>query len=173
MFSLFRRSRIPFMALLTGCLLLPACQRAADGLAERASGGAVSIARDGDSVVLKTAEGQMTMQGGESLPLPGDFPGDVYLPRDYVINSVMDLEGVNVVGLHAPGKVPALFADARKAMAEHGWKETMAMQHSVDSAMLAFEKPGDGDAGRGAMLAFNDSGEQGVSLSVQLRRGTQ
>lgn len=154
-------------------LLLSGCQRASDSMVERASGGQLKVERDGDTVVLKTAEGEMTMQGGESLPLPKGFPDDVYLPDGYAINSVMDLEGVNVLGLHAPGKVPGLFADAREAMAAHGWKETMAMQHSADSAMLAFEKSGDGDRARNAMLAFNDGGEQGVSVSVQLRSGSQ
>jgi hypothetical protein len=152
-------------------LLLGGCQRAADSLVERASGGKVEIERKGDAVVLKTAEGQMLVQGGDSLPLPKGFPADVYLPEGYAINSVMDLDGVNVLGLHAPGKVSGLFADAREAMAASGWKETMAMQHSVDSAMLAFEKAGDGDPPRSAMLAFNEGGEQGVSLSVQLRSG--
>lgn len=173
MASMFLRSRFLPVAMALGCLLLAGCQRAADTMIERASGGQVEIERDGDTVVLKTAEGQMTMQGGDSLPLPKGFPEDVYLPRGYAINSVMDLEGVNVIGLHAPGKVPGLFADAREAMAAQGWKETMAMQHSVESAMLAFEKPGDGGAARGAVLAFNDSGEQGVNVSVQLRSGSQ
>lgn len=142
------------------------CQRAADGAVERASGGRVEIERDGDAVVVKSATGQVAVQGGDSLPLPATFPKDVYLPEGYAINSVMDLEGVNVLNLRAPGKVPTLFADAREAMAGHGWKETMAMQHSVDSAMLAYEK-----AERSATLAFNDGGEHGVSLSVQLNPG--
>lgn len=173
MASRFTRIRFLLAALGMTGLLLAGCQRAADGMVERASGGKVEIDRKGDSVVLKTAEGQMTVQGGDSLPLPKDFPKDVYLPDGYTINSVMDLDGVNVLGLHAPGNVPGLFADARETMVAQGWKETMAMQHSVDSAMLAFEKSGGEGQPRSAMLAFNDGGEQGVTLSVQLRSGAQ
>ena len=159
-------------AFVVALVLLAGCQRAADGLAEgaieRASNGEVELERDGDKVTLKTEQGQMTMQAGESLPLPANFPKDVYLPDDYAVNSVMDLEGVNVLSLRAPGKVPALFADARAAMARQGWKETMAMQHSVDNALLAFEKEQ-----RAATLSFNDDSEDGVVLGVQLRSGRQ
>lgn len=149
------------------CLLSAGCQRAADGLAdsaiERASGGQVKVDRDGDVVRLKTPEGEMTVQGGDSLSLPGTFPDDVYLPAGYAINSVMDLNGISMVNLRAPGRVPGLFADARKAMADQGWSETMAMQHSADSGILAFEK-----ASRGATLAFSDGGDADVAVSVQL-----
>jgi hypothetical protein len=160
------------LALVAG-LSATGCQRASDAMVERASGGQVAIERDGDTVVLKGADGQMTLQGGDALPLPKEFPRDVYLPEGYAINSVMDLQGVNVIGMQAPGKVAGLFADAREAMVAQGWKETMAMQHSVDSAMLAFEKPGGGSEPRSAMLAFNDAGSDGVTLSVQLRTPPQ
>lgn len=171
MSSQFRLS--PCVAVLAVALVLPAgCQRTADNLAEgaieRASNGKVEVERDGDKTTLKTARGEMTMQAGESLPLPASFPKDVYLPGDYAVNSVMDLEGVNVLSLRAPGKVPALFADARAAMAAQGWKETMAMQHSVDNALLAFEKEQ-----RAATLSFNHDGDDGVILGVQLRSSRQ
>lgn len=160
---------------LLACLLLPGCQRAADSMTEAAmeaaTGGKVKVDRDGDKVVFKTADGEMVVQGGDVLPLPEDFPGDVYLPDGYTVNSVMDLQGVSVVGMRAPGKVTALFADARKRMAEQGWKETVAMQHSADSAMLAFEKGADGDR-REAMLSFGEDGDS-VQVSVQLRKERQ
>jgi hypothetical protein len=155
--------------LVLACVLLlsAGCKRAADGLAdtaiERASGGQVKVDRDGDTVRLKTPEGEMTVQGGEALPLPETFPEDVYLPKDYAINSVMDINGMSMVSMRAPGRVPGLFADARKAMVDQGWKETMAMQHSSDSGILAFEKDT-----RGATLAFSDAGDADVAVSVQL-----
>lgn len=168
MFTSGRRCMLVAVAMLG----LVGCQRSADSLAdgaiERASGGQVKVERDGDTVTVATADGQSIVRSGESLSLPEAFPGDVYLPDGYAINSVMDLEGVNVLNLRAPGKLSGLFADAREAMAGHGWKETLAMQHSVDSAMLAFEK-----GERNAMLAFSNGGDQGVSLSVQLSAGKQ
>lgn len=173
MASIDLRSSFHGLLALTLVFAASGCQRASDAMIERASGGQVAIERDGETVVLKGKDGEMTIQGGDGLALPKAFPEDVYLPRGYAINSVMDLQGVNVIGLQAPGKVPGLFADAREAMAAQGWKETMAMQHSADSAMLAFEKPGSGDEPRSAMLAFNDGGDESVTLSVQLRSTRQ
>lgn len=169
--STFFRIQPRILAIGLACVLLPTgCQKAADRMTEdaieRASDGQVKIERDGDKVVLKTADGQVTMQGGDALPLPAAFPKDVYLPGDYAVNSVMDLEGVSMVSLRAPGKVPGLFADARESMVAQGWKETMAMQHSVESAMLAFEKEQ-----RAATLSFSDDGDAGVAVGVQLRDG--
>ena len=159
-------------AVLLACALA-GCQRAAedatDRAIERAGDGHIVVDRDGNRIALKTADGDVAVTGGDALPLPEDYPGDVYLPEGYAINSVMDLEGVDVLGLRAAGKVSDQFAAARKAMAGHGWKETMAMQHSADSAMLAYEKPVEGGDPRVAMLSFRDDGEGGVMLSVQLR----
>ena len=109
-------------------------------------------------------------EAGASLPLPSDFPQDVYLPERYAVNSVMDLPDVSVVNLSAPGEVSALFSAARARMQAQGWTQTLAAQHSTDAAMLAFEKPVDG-ARRGATLSFNRSNGGGqVVVGVQLRR---
>lgn len=137
----------------------------ADAAIERASDGKVKIDRDGDRMTIKTDQGEMAVQSGEALPLPKDFPGDVYLPPDYRINSVMDLGGAKVLSLQADGKVSVLFDAARTAMDKQGWKQTMAMQNSTDTAMLAYEKDK-----RAAVLSFNEnSGDAGVTMSVQLR----
>lgn len=141
----------------------------ADAAIERASGGKVKVDRDGDRMTIKTDQGEMAVQSGEALPLPKDFPGDVYLPPGYRINSVMDLGGAKVLSLQADGKVSVLFDAARAAMDKQGWKQTMAMQNSTDTAMLAYEKDQ-----RAAVLSFNDnSGDSGVTMSVQLRDKSQ
>ena len=160
-------------ALACAALCLAGCQRAADAATEaaieHASGQKVEVDRDGDSVSFKTEQGELNMQAGESLPLPADFPKDVWLPKTYDVNSVMDMAGVQVVSVRAQGKVSGLHADARAAMAQAGWKQTMSMQHSADNAMLSFEK-----AERAAVLSFNRGGSDGdVVMSVQLRQGRQ
>ena len=119
---------------------------------------------------MRTADGDASSRAGDSLPLPTDFPADVYLPGEYAVNSVMDLHGVSMVSLTAPGEVSPLFKAARAGMEARGWTQTLAAQHSVDSAMLAFEKPA-GGAMRGATLSFNrlNGGDQ-VIVGVQLRQ---
>lgn len=100
----------------------------------------------------------------EPLVLPADFPADVYLPGDYTVGSVLDVDGVRVVSVTADGRVPALFADARTAMAAQGWRQTLSMQHSGDDAMATFEK-----GARAAVLSFAAQPGGDVVLSVQLR----
>ena len=109
------------------------------------------------------------MQRGEALPLPKDFPGDIYLPQDYRINSVMDRGDMQVISLQAPGRVSGLFGAARDSMDRQGWKQTMAMQDSTDNALLTYEKEK-----RAAVLSFNGGqGMRGVTMSVQLRNEQQ
>lgn len=105
--------------------------------------------------------------GGGTLALPDDFPGDVYLPADYRINSLMDRGAMRVVSLQAPGQVSTLFGDARASMDQRGWKQTMAMRDATDSALLTYEK---GD--RAAVLSFNEDRSGGVTINVQLRDAT-
>ena len=167
-------SFLPSLLVAVALLALAGCQRAdnrlADATIERALQGRAAAERDGDAVASRAAEGGPSTRAGESLPLPADFPGDVYLPADYAANSVMDLHGVSMVSLSAPGDVSTLFKAARDGMRAQGWTQTLAAQHSVDAAMLAFEKPAEGER-RGATLSFNrhNGGDQ-VIVGVQLRQ---
>lgn len=166
-------SRCPLV--LSACLILSlaACQKAADAAAEtaieRASGQKVDVDRDGDRMRIKTADGELNMQSGKALPLPADFPKDVYLPGRYAVNSVMDMGGTQMISVATNGEVSGLFTDAQHAMGQEGWKQTMSMQHSADSAMLSFEK-----GERAAVLSFNQGeGDNGVVMGVQLREENQ
>ncbi|GAA3913510.1 hypothetical protein [Luteimonas lutimaris] len=105
---------------------------------------------------------------GEALPLPADFPDDVYLPPGYRIDSLMDRGNLRVVSLRAPGRVSSLFEAARSSMDERGWKQALAMREGGDSAMLSYEK-----ADRTTVLSFSDAGDDrgAVAVSVQLRSG--
>lgn len=149
----------------------PGCQRAGDPFAEAAIERATRTQIEAARGALPAEQGGTgTEQAGRSLPLPTHFPGDIYLPRGYRVNSVMDLQDVSVLSLSAPGQVDALFADARASMQAQGWRQTLSAQHSVDAAMLAFEK----DAGpglRSTTLSFNrNHGDDRVIVGVQLRQ---
>ena len=168
---------MPFMRLLLLSFAISAClggcRKAADAATETAietaSGNKVDVERDGDKVTYKTEEGEMTMQGGVDLPLPADFPKDVYLPKTYAVNSVMDMGGMRMVALMAPEPVPALFNAADETMKQHGWKQVTAMQHAGGNAMLAFEKEQ-----RHVSLSFNRNRQgAGTLVSVQMREDTR
>lgn len=148
-----------------------ACQKAGESAAdvaiERATG--VKVDRDGDQVTLRSADGELAIRSGESVALPQDFPSDIYLPADYQVNSVMDLQDVSMVSLTAPGQVSTLFAAAREAMQAQGWTQSMSAQHSSDTAMLAFEK-GEAEQRRSTTLSFNrNNGDEHVIVGVQLQ----
>jgi len=167
-------SYLPSILAAVALLALAGCQRDEDRLTqaaiERASHGRADVDRDGRQVALRAGDGGVAMRAGESLPLPADFPADVYLPDGYAVNSVMDLQGVSMVSLSAPGELSSLFKAAREGMQAQGWTQTLSAQHSVDAAMLAFEKPADG-ARRSATLSFNrNNGDDRVTVGVQLRQ---
>lgn len=152
---------------ITACL--GGCDKAADvateAAIETASGQKVDVERDGNKVTYKTEEGEMTMEGGVDLPLPPDFPKDIYLPKTYAVNSVMDMGGMRMVALMTREPVPALFNSASAAMKQQGWKQVTAMQHAGGNAMLAFEKDK-----RHVSLSFNSNRQgAGTVVSVQMR----
>lgn len=167
--------RVACLSLACLVVLLPCgCQRAVDRLTEAAIQRAtVGAGGDAGGADARGRGPATSADAAESLPLPDGFPRDVYLPRGYAVNSVVDLQDVSVLSLSAPGEVSSLFGSARAAMRAQGWRQTLAAQHSVDAAMLAFEKDADGQLRR-TTLSFNRShGEDRVIVGVQLRRDLQ
>lgn len=167
--------RVACLSLVCLAMLLPSgCQRAGDRLTEAAIQRAtVGAGGDAGGIDARARGPGMAAAAIESLSLPDGFPHDVYLPRGYAVNSVVDLQDVSVLSLSAPGRVSTLFGSARETMRAQGWRQTLAAQHSVDAAMLAFEKEADGQLRR-TTLSFNRShGEDRVIVGVQLRRDLQ
>jgi hypothetical protein len=158
-------SRWPVLPVLACLLFVAGCQKTG------ATATGAAIARAGDPV---EAIGHPAVSDGDAgLPLPDNFPKDVYLPARYTVDSAMDMGGTAMVAMTAPGRVTALFAEARSTMRTQGWTQTMAAQHSVDNAVLVFEKDQ-----RNATLSFNraqgdDAPGEGVLVSVQLRDPAQ
>lgn len=152
-----RKPVLPLVMILAW-LAVPGCQRAVDPLGEAA------LAHAADARRVMHA-GEATVGHGQAmLPLPADFPEDVFLPAGYRVESLLALDGARVVKLRAPGQVAPLFDDARSSMAALGWDEQLAVVHAADSAMASFEK-----GTRSTVLSLG-KGERGeVVLSLQLR----
>lgn len=164
--AMIRAAALTVVVLLaTACSKSPE-ERLAEAAIESASGADVDVERDGEQVSLKTDEGEMKMSAGESLPLPADFPRDVYLPGSYKVNSVMDMGPIKAINLTTSAKVSALFAEAGPAMKAQGWTQKMAIQQAAGHAMLSFEKDK-----RSVSLSFtesrSDDGKTVVSLQLQ------
>lgn len=156
------------LLLCTVALLVAACtkspdERIAEAAIERATGGKAQVERDGDKVTVQTEQGEVMISRGDAAALPADFPKDVPLPQGYKVMEAMAMAGNTVLALDAPGKVPAVAAQARDGMRAQGWKETTAMEQSDDTRIYVYEKDG-----RTANLGFYDNQQGGVRVGVQL-----
>jgi hypothetical protein len=137
-------SRLCLLAILiAGVAGLGGCKRAGEAVAERAietaSGDTVDIEQHGDTVSIKTDEGEMkvaTAQDGGSVALPADFPTDVFLPAQRAVNSAMDMGGMKMVNVTTSAAPAAVSADVEKAMQAQGWKREMAMQAEGSSTLI-------------------------------------
>ena len=153
-------------------LILSACtDHPGEAAAEAAlaAGGAqdVEIDEDGERISYRTEEGEVTITGGEAASLPDDFPEDVYLPGDYVVESTLAMNADLFIGLAVDDDVPALYASARESMAGHGWTETMAALENNENGLLTFEKDD-----RSAVVSLS-RGDDGTTMGLQLTRAAQ
>ena len=143
-----RLARLLFPMLAVGLLLpLTACQNAAEKMAEaaleKASGNKIDLKRDGDTMTIKTDEGEFkaaVSQDGESVPMPDDFPKDVFLPEKGKINSAMDMAGMKMVNIITNAPSGEISAQVQKSMEAQGWKREMAMQGEEGSATFVYSK---------------------------------
>lgn len=162
-------SRLSVIALLL-LLAVAGCRKAGEAATEvaieRASDGKVEVDRDGDVTTLRGEDGsQVRMSTGDDITLPAGFPRDIYLPRDYALNSVVEMGPVIMVQLSSTQTVSDLYASADQAMQAHGWKQVMAMRQASGSAVLGFEKEQ-----RRASLTFSGGNGDGRTLvGVQLQ----
>ncbi|WP_133000167.1 hypothetical protein [Luteimonas arsenica] len=168
------RHRLPLLLAATAIILLAAgCQKAADAATEaaieRASGQKVQLDRDGNRLRISAGSGadEVSVVTGEGIALPADFPDDLFLPADYGVSSVMDVGGARLLNLQSRGAVATVFEDARTAMQDKGWSQTMAMQQA-DSAMLGFSRDG-----REAAYTFTRHGDEQLMIGIQLREQAQ
>src|SRR5690606_11498063 len=118
--------RAPVLFLLTTAAMLSTagCQRTADAATEaaleRASGHEVAIDRDGKRARILTPDGEINLATGGGMPLPDDFPADLFLPPTYAVNSVMEVGDARLVNMESEGTVAAMFDAARSAMQRRG-----------------------------------------------------
>jgi len=136
---------------------------ATEAAVRAASDGKLEVERDGDRMTFTGEDGsKATVSHGDDLDLPAGFPNDVWRPADYRVRSVVDADGMWMIGMSSDSPVDALRRDAGERMAAQGWKQVMAMEHE-NGAMLAWEKDE-----RHAALSFGREGDASM-ISVQLR----
>ena len=134
---------LPALAALVIASALPACKKAQDAAVEsaieRATGSKVDIDKDGNSMTIKTEQGDVSItsaEDGGSVAMPAGFPTDIYLPEDHRVASAMDMAGMQMVNLVTRAGVSALSADVERHMQAGGWKREMAMQADGSSTLM-------------------------------------
>lgn len=134
---------LPALAALVIASALPACKKAQDAavesVIERATGSKVDVDKDGNSMTIKTEQGDVSItsaEDGGSVAMPAGFPTDVYLPEDHRVASAMDMAGMQMVNLATRAGVSALSADVESHMQASGWKREMAMQADGSSTLM-------------------------------------
>jgi len=149
-------------------LALSACGKSAeDRMAEAAikaaTGNGVQLDQEGEKVTLKTADGDVTVHGGDNVSLPGDFPDDIPLPDGYKVESMLETGGSRIIALLAPGDAQQLYAAASEGMQAKGWKQTVALQGDGQGGLLGYEKDG-----RKATLSFTPETGGKTAIGLQL-----
>ena len=143
-----RMARVLLPLLAVGLLLpLTACkkltEKVTEAAIEKATGNKVDLDKDGGTMTIKSGEGQIkvaTSQDGQSVPLPDDFPKDVFLPEHTTVNSAMDMAGMKMVNMISDASSGDVSATIQKSMESQGWKREMAMQGAEGSATLVYSK---------------------------------
>ena len=143
-----RTARLLLPILAIGLLLpLTACkkmtEKVTEAAIERATGNKVDLDKNGGTMTIKSDEGDIkvaTSQDGQSVPLPADFPKDVFLPEHSMVNSAMDMAGMKMVNMTTDASSADVSATIQKTMEAEGWKREMAMQAAEGSATLVYSK---------------------------------
>jgi hypothetical protein len=171
-----RLRNFAFAALATAAALSSAgCRRAGEAAADAAiaaaSGGKVDVSHDGDTTVIRSADGKqtMTVSTGDGAALPAGFPKDVYLPADYKVESAMEMPGAVITHVLTRGSVASVSSDADKGMQAQGWKQAMVMGQSEEAHIVMWEK-----GERHATLTIaGDTSQNGVQVGYQLATSRQ
>ena len=153
--------------------LFTACQNAADTATETAAGRLaghdVEVDTDKDRVTIHAKDAQVRIaRDGSAMPLPEQFPGDVFVPAGLEVHSSMQVPRMLNVSGKVPGALTDVFAEARTAMREHGWREKLVTQRPT-MQMLSLEKDG-----REAVINLMErEGAVQVSYSLRAPKGQQ
>jgi hypothetical protein len=112
---------------------------AAEKAIESATGGEATVTDGGESVRLKTEQGEIAVSGSGELQLPKDLPKDVVVLDGAKINTSFSTpEGLMVAYTIDAGAAEA-YSKIRAAMKDGGWTEESSME-SPEASVLQLRK---------------------------------
>jgi hypothetical protein len=133
---------------------------------ESETGGKAEVDIKGESIHIKTKDGEMRMTSGKSVKLPSGFPEDIFIYGDADLNTSMELpEGYNLnfQSKDDPSKISDVYL---KEMTAKGWSKEMSMDMG-NQKMLVFKKK---ERMVNVMIAPNEDMTH-INLSVQKEGG--
>jgi hypothetical protein len=118
-------------------------KKAAEKMAEKAiessMGGKAEVDIKDNSIRVQTEEGEMTMTSGDSVKLPANFPGDIFLYKGANLNTAMELpQGFNVM-FQTKDDTSKVSDTYLAEMEAKGWSKEMSMDMG-GRKMLVFKK---------------------------------
>lgn len=157
----------PFLPLSFAVLCLAGCgkspgERMAEAAIEARTGRKAEVEADKGQVSIRTDQGEMKINTGDSATLPATFPKDVYLPDTYSVEASMEMPNAVIVHLSTPGDAGAVATAADKGMQAQGWKSTPLMQ-GAQGKVVMYEKDK-----RHTTLTIADGQGKGVRVGYQL-----
>lgn len=142
-------------AALAGALLLTVsgCGKVAEEVAEKAmessmpEGSKVEIDENKNQVSIQTTDGAggaVSVQAGESVAFPADFPEDIPVPGGVTWNLVQSSSADSASGVIVQGMLSTPVADVaafmKQGLEAKGWKQENAFQQAGEMEMLTYSK---------------------------------
>lgn len=144
--------RFPAATVAAACIVLAGCGKVTEEATEAVieanlgDGASVEINSDengGASFSVKTEEGTVTMQSGESIPLPANFPKDIPVPDGVNWNVAMGAEGENGV-FEVSGTVSTPLAKLATTMKDkitaQGWTNDSTFDQADEAQISSWKK---------------------------------
>lgn len=133
-------------------------EAAAEAMASQVLGQDVEIDEDGDTVTI----GGVRISSGDAAVVPDGFPGDVYLPAEYALESVMESAESTTLQMSTEVAADELYAEAVGAMTGQGWTQGMSIPPSDGMGLASFEKDN-----RRASISVDDRAEEDTFYAVE------
>ena len=124
---------------------------------------AAACGKKSETVTMNTDAGKIAVAASQGMALPADFPKDVPLMKDAVVNAVMGSteQGSLMVFTHSDAPLPDVVAFYQENLKSQGWK-TGSMTNTGEGSIMTVKKDG-----RDMLLTLAKDGK-GTSVQVSL-----
>lgn len=116
-----------------------AAEKALEKMIEKESGGKAKVDISGESLSIKTEDGEVNISGGDNVKIPADFPSDVYQYEGGKIMTVMQMQGNTSVSYGCAEKPSKVTETYKSKMGQNGWTVLQTMDMG-EQQMVTFSK---------------------------------